>query len=244
MHIHLSTICQLIARIIMSLIHLHYWLQPILSVTPDEAMPNSIIAHEFLCRWGNNLSWLERDNSLLKALLNCEQVPSERLHINLGPASIIALKPELVEPVFERFGNKMVLEWTEEHLAKIDEPLVAKRLRYWRNKYNVQISIDDFGAGHDGVNRVLLVEPDNVKIDGHFFRESLTNTSYADALLKQCDWIKSITQHIIIEHIETANELVFACKAGASMGQGFFWNHLSTDFFYSQEQHGHVVALV
>jgi EAL domain-containing protein (putative c-di-GMP-specific phosphodiesterase class I) len=224
--------------------HIQYWLQPILNVNSGEAMPNSIVAYEFLCRWGGELSWLDRDHALLKALYNCAQLPSERLHINLGPASIIALNPHLAEPVFERFGDQLVLEWTEEPLTKTDEPLVAQRLRYWRKKYNVQISVDDFLAGHDGVNRVCLVEPDNVKIDGYFFRESLTNPSYADTLYKQCDWIKTRTQQIIIEHIEAVSDLVIACKAGASMGQGFLWNHLATDFCCPQQQEQNKLELM
>lgn len=209
---------------------LQYRLQPILRMT-DEV----IVAHEFLCRWGSELPWLERDSALIKALYDCEQLPAEDLHINMSPDVILALAPQLIEPLCERFGRQLVLEWTEEHSSREATQVAAKRLRYWRKKYGVQISIDDFCTGHDAVRRVLISEPDSVKIDGELFRDAIKNTAYADIVRRLCGWLNDIKTKIVIEFIETESDLAFACALGAEMGQGFHWNHLASDFYFHQE---------
>lgn len=216
---------------------LRYWLQPILRVDECE----QVIAHELLCRWGDTLSWFERDKALLQALCTDQKLPAGSLHINLGPGAVIALPPGLIEPVCERFGKRLVLEWTEQASSKTDVQIIAKRLNYWRNRYGVQISVDDFGSGHDGIDRVLSVNPDNVKIDGGLFRRVIDGDSHASNILHRvCEWLFEQATPVIFEHIETAEDLVFAKKLGANMGQGFLWSHLATEVQFAgheDEQH-------
>lgn len=206
---------------------MHYWLQPIMDINGKV-----VLAYEFLCRWGEGKSWSERDSALMKALFESNQVPSERLHINLSPASILRLRPETYELAFKRFGEQLVLEWTEDPLSRTNAEVVANRLKYWRNKYGVQISIDDFGAGQDGLGRILLSDPDNVKIDGELFRAALKDRRYAAVLRKVCDWLNDTNTPIIVEYIEAPEELLFAKELGAGMGQGFIWNHRASKIHF------------
>jgi|GEM_PF-209737 len=116
--------------------------------------------------------------------------------------------------------QNIVLEITEQE-AVSNYTLFRKAVDHYRSK-GFRIAIDDFGAGYGGLKMLSVLEPDFVKIDRHFFKDTNKNNinyNLIDSIATACH---RIGIDVIAEGIETENDLRICREIGIDLGQGYF----------------------
>jgi EAL domain-containing protein (putative c-di-GMP-specific phosphodiesterase class I) len=89
--------------------------------------------------------------------------------------------------------------------------------------YGIHIALDDFGAGHSDLYRLLTLEPSFIKVD----RTIIQNLEIGDkkfTLLQVCDYISRKFGCIpIAEGVETEEGVILILQTGIIFYQGFFF---------------------
>lgn len=149
----------------------------------------------------------------------------EKIFINLSPDTItsFAYEMETLLILGEAQGvspEKIVIEITE-HFPSEDFSRLISALDKYR-AMGVEVAIDDFGAGYSGMRQWLDIEPDYIKLDGHFVRN--VNEDNKKRLFMES--VKSLTDKLgcklIVEGIETREEFGFVSGLGVDLVQGYF----------------------
>ncbi|MGN6464994.1 MAG: EAL domain-containing protein [Rhizobiaceae bacterium] len=91
-------------------------------------------------------------------------------------------------------------------------------------RHGIRLAVDDFGIGHSNLDRVKLIRPDIVKIDGGWFHQ-IAAVPAAAALFKSfVSGLHDLNAHVLVEGIETPEHLSCAVEAGADYMQGFLFS--------------------
>lgn len=118
-----------------------------------------------------------------------------------------------------RVAERVVLEVTERHQLE-QAPDLEERLFRLR-KLGFRIAVDDIGAGYSGLNSLVVLEPDLVKIDMALVRnvnESFMRQSVIKSLV---DLARTTGIAVVAEGIETAAERDCVTRLGCDYFQGF-----------------------
>jgi EAL domain-containing protein (putative c-di-GMP-specific phosphodiesterase class I) len=91
-------------------------------------------------------------------------------------------------------------------------------------RYGIRLAVDDFGVGHSDLDRVKLIGPDIVKIDGVWFRQIAALPAAAALFRSFVSGLHELGAQVLIEGIETPGELACAVEAGADYLQGFLFS--------------------
>lgn len=135
-----------------------------------------------------------------------------RLFINIKPATLVKYDIQIIDAI-SKLPLPVVLELREDVL----EEEQAKEIR--KMKGYLRFSLDDFGKGGSNIDRLVLLEPDFVKLDFEVLR-----TIPANALLLLVESLKKVDSfHLIAEKVETKQDLQKSRMAGIKLGQGWFW---------------------
>ena len=109
-------------------------------------------------------------------------------------------------------------------LGERDPLLDAARLARLVPRYAQQgfsIALDDLGAGHASLNRLVELRPDVAKLDMALVR-GIDRDPYRLALLKSLvRFAEEVGMHLVAEGIETPAELEAIRRQGVAFGQGF-----------------------
>lgn len=204
-----------------------------------------IFAYEALCRTvgGNPFDTIEelfftasqcgmilpldmqcRENAMALASVQGLSGNNTLLFINICPTSLLhpdhsAGSTGLLANRYQIPKHDIVLEITE-HEAVSNYSLFRKAIDHYRSK-GFRIAIDDFGAGYGGLKMLSVLEPDFVKIDRHFFKESpksSINFNLIDSIATACH---RIGIEVIAEGIETEKDLQTCRDIGIELVQGY-----------------------
>ncbi|WP_322044841.1 bifunctional diguanylate cyclase/phosphodiesterase [Paraburkholderia sp. J67] len=144
-----------------------------------------------------------------------------RLFLNILPSTFIqdGYEAELARMVDEAglAPGDIVLELLESDDAGPDAlSLAAHRYR----DRGFLIAVDDFGARYSNLDRLLRIQPDLVKLDGELIRSRNRRSGRPllrdlVTLLHQADIV------VVVEGVETTEELVLAVEAKVDIAQGF-----------------------
>lgn len=152
-----------------------------------------------------------------------EAVPSlprnVALFVNLHVADL--LDDELFDPASQlgQVAPSIVLEVTERQQIETVPDVVDRLLRLRRLGFRV--AVDDLGAGYSGLNSLVMLEPDLVKIDMALVRnvnESFMRQSVIKSLV---DLARSTGIAVVAEGIETAGERDCVARLGCNYMQGY-----------------------
>lgn len=136
--------------------------------------------------------------------------------INASPATV--MQPAFFEAVRPFTRERLVIEVTEHH--QIDDlPALARRLKQLAP--HARIAIDDVGAGHSGLQQIVELAPDIIKLD-----MSLTRNIHCDPVrsalgLAMVDFTRCIGAKVLAEGIEVQAELDALKGLGVELGQGY-----------------------
>jgi EAL domain-containing protein (putative c-di-GMP-specific phosphodiesterase class I) len=139
------------------------------------------------------------------------------MSFNVSPVTAISI--ELGILLRTAPGAQIVLELTEHTRIQDYEQLLAA-LALLRQE-GVRIAVDDAGAGYAGLQHLLRLEPDIIKLD-----LDLTRGIHADPARRALagalvNFARDISAIIVAEGIETADELSALRELGVPWGQGY-----------------------
>lgn len=202
--------------------------QPIVSVTTQR-----IFACEALtrCRWptlanpeilfqrASEASCCGRLGRIVRAVA-IERAPSIPLFVNVHPDELSArwlVRPD--DPVY--FHERDVYLEITESAAFTHYDLCVNVLREIRSRTGVYLAVDDLGAGHSNLKRVLDLEPRIVKLDRALItglHQSKRQQILVRHVVRLC---VELGAEVVAEGIETVDELSAVIDSGAHYAQGY-----------------------
>jgi blue light- and temperature-responsive anti-repressor len=117
--------------------------------------------------------------------------------------------------------RRIYLEVTEGELIR-DLAGFSKNINQYRTS-GMQLAIDDFGAGHSGLNLLADFQPDVIKIDMYLVRHIDSNgprQAIVRAVIQVCG---DLGIDVIAEGVETELEYRWFKRSGVRLFQGYFF---------------------
>lgn len=151
---------------------------------------------------------------------------SERLSINFmpnavyEPAACIRTSLETARRVgFET--DRIMFEFTENE--RMDDLAHVERIITEYKRLGFTTAIDDFGAGHSGLNLLANFQPDLIKVDMDLIR-NIDSSSARQAIIAGIMLIaRQMNITVIAEGVETEAEMRTLKEAGIRLLQGYFF---------------------
>ncbi|EKS66931.1 diguanylate phosphodiesterase [Caballeronia zhejiangensis] len=113
--------------------------------------------------------------------------------------------------------EQLVIEVLESGGTDVAE--IARATRSFRAQ-GFLVAVDDFGAGHSNIDRLLTLRPDIVKLDRSLVRAK--SAHMRDALLpKLVDLLHESGMFVVAEGIETHKDLMLAARSNVDFVQGY-----------------------
>ncbi|MFC3690269.1 EAL domain-containing protein [Aquipuribacter hungaricus] len=140
------------------------------------------------------------------------------LTCNVDPSDLAT--EEAIAPLLEQHSlSRLVVEVTE-HAWPEDPAPVDAALRRLRAK-GALVAADDVGAGYAGLNQLMRLRPDLVKVDRALV-ENLGTDPAAELLVKVLGELCShLDAWVVVEGVETQTQLAALARLGVPLGQGW-----------------------
>ncbi len=159
----------------------------------------------------------------------CEKYKSDELSlaINISPSFLLAEKflPLLIEKAssYQIKPGNIILEITEEVILQGTSRV--NNLLYKLQKEGFIISLDDFGTGFSSLNYLMEYNIDELKIDRTFLK-NLCNNVKTITILESIEYIaRSYKLNIVIEGVETDDQLQILKRFDFKCMQGYFFSY-------------------
>ena len=210
---------------------------------------NEIVGAESLIRWnhptlgllspGDFITIFEENGFITKldAFVWEETCSLLRKWLNEGrrafPISVNISRLDLLEPSFFQTITNLVekyeidpkilnLELTETaYVKRYDEiKLVTDKLR----DYGFSVHMDDFGSGYSALNMLQDIAVDTLKVDLNFmsgFAESGRGRNILSSVIRMAKWLGL---PVVIEGVETEEQVAFLRSIGCTVGQGYYFS--------------------
>ena len=160
------------------------------------------------------------------ALQRLQEMPADWfMSLNISPRWVSRLRPQQLLPSLKQLqqhgvaAQRIVFEITE--LSGNTQRLCEVVQRY--RDAGARVAIDDFGAGHSQLDRVLALQPDILKLDMRLFKAAARGGPSGDVVKALAQMAERTGCWIIAEGVETPAELEFALECGARYVQGFLF---------------------
>ena len=117
--------------------------------------------------------------------------------------------------------QRLIFEITEAEEVRSHEHLRNIMQEY--QKFGLRVAIDDFGAGHSGLNLLSVFQPDIIKVDQALIRridERPASLAIVRSIVHICT---DLNVQIVAEGIEREQEMQVLCDLGIVRQQGFFF---------------------
>jgi EAL domain-containing protein (putative c-di-GMP-specific phosphodiesterase class I) len=153
-----------------------------------------------------------------RALTVLPHLPTDiRLAVNASPSTVGS---GLVDILLETGrADRLAVEITEHEELGADAPIfdavAALRAR------GALIVIDDIGTGYAGLDLLLQLRPEVIKLDGFIVRGMGTDPAHRAVAAGVTSIAKDLASRVVAEGIETSSDLAAARAAGISYGQGY-----------------------
>jgi len=146
-----------------------------------------------------------------------------RLSINFMPNAVYepraCIRATLAAcKTFDLPAERIIFEFTEGEA--LDVAHLENILKTYR-EIGFMTAIDDFGAGHSGLNLLAKMQPDIVKIDMDLIRGIDADRAKQVILKHLVAMLTELSITVICEGIETADELKAIRDTGVTLIQGF-----------------------
>jgi EAL domain-containing protein (putative c-di-GMP-specific phosphodiesterase class I) len=157
-------------------------------------------------------------HAVRRALSTIEAIPAGAfLSVNISPQ--LPHHPEFAAVLAEAPLQRVVLELTE-HSRLDDAAALRLQLGHLRQR-GVRIAVDDAGAGFAGLNRILDLGPEFVKLDVSLVRYVDTDPRRAALTSSLVAFAAEIGSSIIAEGVEQQSQADVLRDLGVSLVQGY-----------------------
>lgn len=160
------------------------------------------------------------------------------LFLNVHPELLVAVHAH--GKVFEHVLHQhhvptgdVVIEIHESAVS--EEGLLATAIANYRER-GYKIAIDDFGKEHSNLERLWTLSPEYVKLDGGIIRQAVVNSRLQHILPKLVEIIRDLGAQVIIEGVETTEQLEVARFAGVNLIQGYLLGRPAASWLTSLSQ--------
>jgi EAL domain-containing protein (putative c-di-GMP-specific phosphodiesterase class I) len=149
-----------------------------------------------------------------------DQLPDVKININLPP--YILKDPDSLTNLVEYIKELNIdpeticFEITEDEDINADE--LIPQVKFLTDN-NFTIAMDDFGTGYSSLERLSLIAFDTVKIDRSLLLSA--SNSNKTILENSISLIKRLGESVVVEGVETLEQLSLIKKLGADSVQGF-----------------------
>jgi diguanylate cyclase (GGDEF)-like protein len=178
----------------------------------DERTPDAFFSQATRVGLGPQLEAL----ALIAALKVPNRPYGTYLSLNCTPT---AISSPIVRSSLPTHLEDVVIEITEHELAPEDGALEAG-LAELRGR-GARIAIDDAGAGYAGLQSVMRIQPDIIKLDRSLITGVDTDSAKSALIEFFVVFAKRIDAEVCCEGIETPGELAALAGLGVNLGQGF-----------------------
>lgn len=139
------------------------------------------------------------------------------LAVNTSPATLATGK--LSAMIAQAGGERVVVEITE-HAAIDDLDVLLMEIDNLR-EHGARIAVDDAGAGYSGLQQIIRLRPDVIKLDmslTHDVDKDLARRALASAMVQ---FAKDTNARVVAEGIETEADMRTLKNLGVELGQGY-----------------------
>ena len=144
--------------------------------------------------------------------------------------------------------NNELLKMVENHNLSPESVVIEINCSAVQNNYDLMmfvncyrsqgflIALDNVSAGEEAVNRIILVNPDIIKIDRFIVSSIETNTYNQEVFKSIINTAKQIGAMTIAEGVETVDEVITCMLMGVDYFQGFYFSRPEQfNFLFSNE---------
>ena len=203
------------------------WPQPIVALTTG-----TVNGYEALARFPGDsepvfdvfeAAWTagygpELEAAALRVALGLQgRPPSTYLTVNVSPR---ALSAEVVRTILDTDLSGIVVELTEAHNVPPDE---LKRMASWLRERGARLAIDDVGTGYAGLERLICVAPDLIKLDRTLVTQLPVDQVSRVMVESLVRFAARSGAAIVAEGIETQELLEVVAELDITFGQGFLF---------------------
>jgi diguanylate cyclase (GGDEF)-like protein/PAS domain S-box-containing protein len=148
------------------------------------------------------------------------------MSVNISPRQL--MQPGIVEAVgqmlrkYSLAHNTLALEITESALA--EDAATAMRVIKELKMLPVQLLLDDFGTGYSSLGHLHRFPVDTVKIDRSFLAKDPLDPSGSNVLAAVVSLAQNLGKGVIVEGIETAEQVERLRKLRCPHAQGFYFS--------------------
>ena len=157
------------------------------------------------------------------------------LFVNLKPSWIYQLYKASGDlhtlQLIDKYGvdpRKVCIEITEEEfngsMSELNEIINLYRA------HGCQIAIDDIGSGFSNFDRIARIQPNLLKVDIHLMKKSATHSGYLGVLRSFSSLAEQIGASLLVEGVETTQDLKRAIQIGARYVQGYLFSPAEPEF--------------
>ena len=117
-------------------------------------------------------------------------------------------------------SNNIVFELSETTSIE-DKHLFKQAVRHYRSQ-GFEIAIDDVGSGYSNLNRINHTQPEYIKLDKELIQDIHLNKDKRTMVEVMVNYCKAMHYKLIVEGIETKEELECLIQLGIEYGQGYY----------------------
>jgi EAL domain-containing protein (putative c-di-GMP-specific phosphodiesterase class I) len=157
------------------------------------------------------------------------------LFINLKPSWIYQHYKSTGElhtlQLLDKYGmhpSKICIEITEEEFNGSMSELIEIINLY--RAHGFRIAIDDIGTGFSNFDRIAQIQPNLLKIDIHLLKKSAHHRGYLGVLRSFSTLAEQIGASLLVEGVETSQDLKRAIQIGARYIQGYLFASAEPEF--------------
>lgn len=200
-----------------------YRLEPIIDLSIGQPIGHELLAGATACPTWTEPEWRDWYAHLSEEIPRLAKKVDGLIFLNISGDQLLDSHISRSLRALREFAPRIVFEWIEQSFHEASLIQVLVKLNFLRG-LGFAVAIDDIGASHgvDGLGRAGIVKAEFCKIDGQYFqaRRGLG----PDSLRGLIQHLSHGGSRIIIEWIETEDDLYLATEAGAHLGQGFLWS--------------------
>lgn len=160
------------------------------------------------------------------AIKASQQMPlGKKLFINVD--ANILLDQDFVQGFTKKYlkkyhldSNNIVFELSETTSIKAKH-LFKQAVRHYRSQ-GFEIAIDDVGSGYSNLNRINHTQPEYLKLDRELIQDIHLNKDKHTMVEVMVNYCKEMNYKLIVEGIETKEELECLIQLGVEYGQGYY----------------------
>lgn len=219
--LHYQPIIDIKTNKICSIEALARWQSPLLGIISPDDFIHLAEANGLIIPLGE---WIL--NTACKQLKKIHQLHFDELQIAINLSSKQLQQKNSVQTIIDIIAASgldprfVELELTEREAFNED---MIPRLREIQ-KSGICFAIDDFGTGHSGLSKLKLFPVNKIKIDKSFIKDLETNSDSQQIVANAIDLAKRLNITVLIEGVETKEQLEFVKKHGCDLVQGFYFS--------------------